>query len=392
MRDTAISFIVPIYNVKEYLTACVESIMRYPAKDAEIILLDDGSPDGSGEICDQLALRDARIRVIHQANAGVSAARNAGLDCAHGKWISFIDGDDYIFPEALMKAEKLLESDDDIIFFSWHNCYDEKTGQRDERCSGRVVPFDEKDIETIRLNTMYRADIDKMAALGFKYTYSRSIWSCLWRADVINANHVRFVPGVKLAQDVLFRLTCLQHCRKGAYVDEDYYGYRMAQDSVTHKMMPKVIDVLNVLFPQIRRIIKDIYHDDKRMLGRMYAGLIMESRRLIDLYLNHPDCTLPINERAKILDAFLKTPLMAESVAECDGSQLVDPIDKLYDAYRIADPERRYLAAVQAVKQQSSHTFLKKALGSLGLLDWAKYTYRNLKRKLRGLTKGGKQS
>ena len=98
---TKISIIVPVYNIKEYLPSCLDSIIAQSFTDFELILIDDGSSDGSGDICEYYSLLDNRIRVCHKANEGVSKARNFGIEIAEGEWIAFIDGDDYIVPEYL---------------------------------------------------------------------------------------------------------------------------------------------------------------------------------------------------------------------------------------------------------------------------------------------------
>lgn len=107
-----ISVIVPIYKVENYLPACLDSILNSTYKDIEVILVDDGSPDGCGAICDRYAEKDSRVRVIHQPNQGVSAARNAGLDAAKGEYIMLVDGDDLIHPQSLERNVKALESGD----------------------------------------------------------------------------------------------------------------------------------------------------------------------------------------------------------------------------------------------------------------------------------------
>ena len=94
-----LSIIVPIYNVEEYLPECLNSIFAQTFTDYELILVDDGSPGNCPKMCDEAAAKDARVRVIHQKNGGLSAARNAGLDIARGEWIGFIDSDDYVAPE-----------------------------------------------------------------------------------------------------------------------------------------------------------------------------------------------------------------------------------------------------------------------------------------------------
>ena len=98
-----ISIIVPIYNREKYLSECIDSILVQSYSDFEVLLIDDGSTDRSGEICDEYAQKDARIRVFHKENGGVSSARNVGLDNATGEWIAFVDSDDWV-------GEKYLES------------------------------------------------------------------------------------------------------------------------------------------------------------------------------------------------------------------------------------------------------------------------------------------
>lgn len=107
-----ISVIVPIYNVEEYLSTCIESILNQTYKNLEILLIDDGSTDNSGKICDMYAKRDSRCIVIHQLNKGLSGARNTGLDYATGEYISFVDGDDYIHPQMLEILYEALQKGD----------------------------------------------------------------------------------------------------------------------------------------------------------------------------------------------------------------------------------------------------------------------------------------
>lgn len=108
-RDALISVIVPVYNVEQYLTRCVESILVQTYQNLEVILVDDGATDRSGAICDEFAVRDSRVRVIHKENGGLSSARNAGLDAAKGEFIAFVDSDDWIEPDAYRNMLALTE-------------------------------------------------------------------------------------------------------------------------------------------------------------------------------------------------------------------------------------------------------------------------------------------
>lgn len=118
MKMPLISVIVPVYNVEKYLERCVNSIVNQTYKNLEIILVDDGSPDNCGKICDELAIKDNRIKVIHKENGGLSSARNAGLDIATGEYITFVDSDDYISIEIFDKCFELSNVQDfDILIF-----------------------------------------------------------------------------------------------------------------------------------------------------------------------------------------------------------------------------------------------------------------------------------
>lgn len=109
-----LSIIVPVYNVEQYLPRCIDSILEQTFQNFELILVDDGSKDKSGEICDEFAKKDNRIIVIHQENKGVNTARNAGLDIATGSYITFVDSDDWIQPDSYCKSIGLMETNRDI--------------------------------------------------------------------------------------------------------------------------------------------------------------------------------------------------------------------------------------------------------------------------------------
>lgn len=115
MRKRIISIIVPVYNVEKYLKDCIESILKQSMQDFELILVDDGSTDSSGTICDRYAEKDSRIKVVHTKNGGLSAARNAGIEIARGEFVAFVDSDDYVLPEFIEQMyKKILETDADI--------------------------------------------------------------------------------------------------------------------------------------------------------------------------------------------------------------------------------------------------------------------------------------
>ena len=108
MPNIVLSIIIPVYNVEQYINQCIESILIQTYHDYEIILIDDGSTDSSGEICDTYARKDNRIKVVHQLNAGQASARNSGMDLAKGDYIGFLDNDDFYYPDTVRILEIFL--------------------------------------------------------------------------------------------------------------------------------------------------------------------------------------------------------------------------------------------------------------------------------------------
>ena len=125
--EQKVSIIIPVYNVKDYIDQCIQSVVNQTYKDIEIILVDDGSTDGSSEICDQWVQKDLRIQCIHQQNAGVSVARNSGLKRCSGHYIMFVDGDDQIEPNMCDKLFKaLIDADADVSYCGYYNIFSDK--------------------------------------------------------------------------------------------------------------------------------------------------------------------------------------------------------------------------------------------------------------------------
>ena len=121
-----LSVIIPVYNVEKYLGKCVDSVLAQDIADMEVILVDDGSPDNSGAICDEYAEKDARVKVIHKENEGLSSARNAGLDIARGKYITFVDSDDYVLPNTYCPNLEYIENHPEVDCLQFPTVYDEK--------------------------------------------------------------------------------------------------------------------------------------------------------------------------------------------------------------------------------------------------------------------------
>lgn len=208
--NQTISVIVPVYNVAQYLPQCLDSILSQDYGDLEVILIDDGSTDPSGEICDQYATRDSRVQVIHQKNGGAAAAKNAGLRLATGEYLTFVDSDDYLEPGAygfLMKT--LLETGSDAVQGSFREIY--RNRAEEQRISEGILEG---------YDYLLRFPKDFSCAL---------LWNKLYRREIFEG--VFFEEGHKI-DDEYFTYQGFLRPRKVVHADRIVYNYRKRASSV----------------------------------------------------------------------------------------------------------------------------------------------------------------
>ena len=210
MANDLISIIVPVYKVEEFLEECLDSILAQTYTNLEIILVDDGSPDNCGKICDEYVSKDSRIKVIHQDNGGLSSARNAGLDIAIGEYIGFVDSDDYIesnFFEELYKS--ITENDSDLAI-----CGVKKIGMEN-----RSDFYGNKCLK----QTEY---LKELLAENIKsYT-----WNKLYKAFLFK--NIRFPVG-ELFEDIKIMHLIGEKTSSVSLTDNTFYNYRIRQNSIT---------------------------------------------------------------------------------------------------------------------------------------------------------------
>lgn len=222
-----LSVIIPVYNVESYLERCVDSIRKQTFSDLEIILIDDGSADASGRICDELAKKDRRIRVIHKQNEGQGIARNHGLDNAHGKYVAFVDSDDYMETDAYeFIIGRMEEKNVQLACF----------GYTQDDAEGRSVYR-----SVIKERTYQKDEIKKQFLLHFfgddpKEDDLRGVSACMsvYRMDIINENSIRFLSERKVfSEDTIFNLDYCKYIDKAMACQRRLYHYCLKEDSFT---------------------------------------------------------------------------------------------------------------------------------------------------------------
>ena len=236
-----ISVIIPVYKVEKYLDRCIESIVNQTYKNLEIILVDDGSPDASPEICDKWAKKDNRIKVIHKPNGGVSSARNLGIEKSTGDYITFVDSDDTIEPETYEKCIFELKNNIDTVFFKMNRIHSDKT----------IEKYNEYNLNLLKKNK------NNICPFYYKKDGSSNIpnimGSCsrvVFNARVIRENNLTFNQKIYYQEDKEFLLRYLLYCNKVSVVDEYLYNYYLYETSASRniKTYLKLAPNLNGLF------------------------------------------------------------------------------------------------------------------------------------------------
>ena len=237
------TFVVPVYNTEATVGACLDSALAQTVRDIEVVCVDDGSPDGAGEVLDRYAARDGRVRVLHQANAGLAAARNAGMAAARGHLVAFLDSDDMVMPTFAERIARAFASARDVDVVT---------------CGAACEPPELASARIKRLlspaDAVYRGfDADLLFSANAQPYACRTVVD---RSFVLREN-IRFDESLRFAEDVAFHFTVYPLARTTVLISDKLYRYRMNDDSLTHehdgagareRKLARHLDVLTSIF------------------------------------------------------------------------------------------------------------------------------------------------
>lgn len=264
MATKILSIIVPVYNVSRYLSGCIESILNQELQDFELILVDDGSVDDSGKICDEYAGKDNRILVLHQQNGGVSSARNAGIENASGKYIAFVDADDTIelnmYSTMVTKAE---QSGSDYVICGIKILFANNTEDIHYSLPENVL-MNRNSVIKVLLYSIYSNE-----------NIINSPCNKLYRLDLIRNNQIRFLKR-RRAEDWLFNIRYLENSQSALYINEPLYNYVRNNESVMSRVLPEQFEIWKEN-AQIRKEIAERYQmevDWKEVNKNFLMGVI----------------------------------------------------------------------------------------------------------------------
>lgn len=244
MASPKVSFIVPVYNTQDFLPRCFDSLLGQTYSDIEIIVVNDGSPDGSAAIIGEYACKDSRIRVVEKPNGGLSSARNAGMDVAHGDIVGFVDSDDYVEPNlAEFLVDMFAKEHPEIVVFG-AEC------EPAESASKRIKQL---------LSPEARAFEPFDSGLLFSANAQPYVWRAAYSRELIERESLRFAENVRFAEDVVFQFESYPLSAKTVVERDKLYHYVMQEKSLTHvfnagaKRMDKVDAHLLVLREVLER-------------------------------------------------------------------------------------------------------------------------------------------
>ena len=267
MNQPLVSIILPVYNAQNHLARCVGSICAQTYQSIEIIILNDGSKDQSLPVCEEFRQKDPRILLVDKANSGVSDTRNLGLKLASGKYVEFVDSDDYLDPDFTQRLVAAAEENEADFVIAPYKMVIPAGASKPEQVLDKIqdelgvmsvarppevreygfLPAGVYDKDTFALRLM-----DKPAS----YFYS-VLWNKLYRRDILTGNDIQFVSEMRWAEDLVFNLRYIQYAERFVAIDKPGYYYVQNPQSICHTQINAATIVQNKL--QVFRYYKDLY-------------------------------------------------------------------------------------------------------------------------------------
>lgn len=244
-----VSIIIPVYNAEGTLPRCVDSILNQTFTDFELLLVDDGSADASGAICDCYAAKDSRVRVFHQANSGVSASRNLALDQARGDYLQFLDSDDWITPDATSCLVRAMEGGPcDMVISDFYRVVGERVSQKGDIEEDGILTREE-----------YAAHMMENPA-DFYYGV---LWNKLYRRNIVEEHHLRMDPEISWCEDFMFNLEYIRYAEHFRAIQIPIYYYVKTKGSLASQSMSisKTVKMKLMVFEDYHRFFRTVLDD-----------------------------------------------------------------------------------------------------------------------------------
>lgn len=278
-----VSIIVPVYQVEKYIRQCVDSILAQTFTDFELILVDDGSKDKSGQICDEYAVLDQRVKVIHQKNSGVAEARNRGISCADGNYLCFFDADDWIEDTLIEKCVYLMKECDADLLRHGHTM----ELWKDEKCVSKEINY-APDFKKILTHDQITEEMEK-----FWKNCSNYVWNYFFKKEAIG--QIRF-PKIKISEDHIFVLEVLEKCKKICFLSENTYHYCMRMGSSANRWQDEGIECQLEMIRACHHFMDSFGMEIERK-KRLMSNIILNAYSYVIYLLCFPECKWSVKEK-----------------------------------------------------------------------------------------------
>ena len=304
------SVIIPVYNVEKYIDRCLKSIISQNYDDLEIIVVDNGSTDSSGSICDTYANEHSNISVYHIENHGVGSARNFGLSKARGEFIYFVDSDDYLVGNLFAEFEDKLTPDLDLLVFSYYNSFEQEMTEKTR--TKNILPY----------NDSYdKYDFSKIFKDLFLSDILYTVWNKIYRREFLLENNFSF-EQYELGEDVRFNLDVYREVNKIYLSQDSYYGYVTGRKgSAMSGYNPKRLQYQLQELKLVDSLLKDWHIDSSNLDNAVKARILMSN-----IY-NISKQKLPVTNKVKLVKEICKNKDMADFIR--NDSSLLNPLIKM---------------------------------------------------------------
>lgn len=249
MEEILVSIIVPVYNIAPYVEACLMSIREQTWGNLEIIVVDDGSTDGSSELCDAAAADDARIKVIHQKNTGLMGARNTGIEVSSGEYLSFVDGDDWIEPDMVEELMKKIEGADVVTAGIYRQFTPYQTVERYDKFPEDCYSGDTQ-LAVIFGRMIYDRNTEEMQSL------IPSRCNKLYRNRLVKQVYKEVEPDITYGEDAVFLYRYLLRCRSIVICHKCFYHYRYREESIIHAPNMHMLIDINKVYLSLEKVFR----------------------------------------------------------------------------------------------------------------------------------------
>lgn len=329
-----LSVIIPVYNLENYIEECVRSVCNQTYKHLEIIIVDDGSADGSLDICQRLAKEDERIIVVTQKNAGVTMARNKGLSLASGELVTFVDGDDYIEPEMYSCMIEHAKDNDLIVCGFFHHVSSARMQESYDGFEGRY--HTQEQLQKVWGKMLY--DFEKRK--GTEIT--PNLWNKIFRRDLAKSIMEKINPDIFYGEDAVFVYQYILRCRSLYFLKVPFYHYRYREESVCHSKNERMLENINRLYLELKSAFEQ--HEENQVLLKQLKKLIVVwSVNVLNQIMGLPmECRIPkflidIENYREVTLALYGAGQMGQDVRYQlmnEGIPLIAWLDRDYEVFR----------------------------------------------------------